>query len=125
MRYICSLALLLLLVAGCTGYNIVPLDDDDTPVDNPDDPPIDDPDWRPTVTVIDIHGDDDATPEPPEIPDPRFYVTTKSGWRYSEGSNIDQINVARDGLYTVCAGFLTDTITARPGSYSHTVMNTK
>ena len=39
MRYICSLAFLLLLVAGCTGYNIVPLDDDDTPVDNPDDPP--------------------------------------------------------------------------------------
>ena len=125
MRKIWVLAFLFLFVAGCTGYNIVPLDDDDTPVDNPDDPPIDDPDWRPTVTFIDIPGDDDdATPEPPEIPDPRFYVTTKSGWRYSEGSNIEQINVAGDVLYTARAGFPTDTITAIPGSYSLMTMNT-
>ena len=90
MRYICSLAFLLLLVAGCTGYNIVPLDDDDAPIDDPDDPPVDDPDWRPTVTFIDIPvgDDDDATPPPPEIPDPRFYILTKAGFRGADESTL-------------------------------------
>ncbi len=125
MRYYWFLGLLVLFVAGCTGYNIVPLDDDDTTVDNPDDPPIDSPDWRPTVTFIDLPGDDDdVTPEPPEIPDPRFYILTKSGFRYDEGSNIEQISEAGDVLYTARVGFPSDSMTALPGTYSLMAMNT-
>jgi hypothetical protein len=123
MRYICSLAFLLLFVAGCTGYNIVPLDDDDTPVDNPDDPPEDPPGWTPTVTFVDDFGDDDATPEPPEIPDPRFYILTKSGFRGPDESNLEQIDEDGNVLDTIGVGFPSSTITAMPGEYSFMVMN--
>ena len=124
MRYYWILGLLLLFVAGCTGYNIVPLDDDDdTTVDNPDDPPIDSPDWRPTVTFIDLSGDDDATPEPPEIPDPRFYVLTKSGWRGPDESSLEQIDEDGNVLDTINVGFPSSTMTALPGAYSFIAMN--
>ena len=62
MRYYWILALLSFFVAGCTGYNIVPLDDDDTPIDNPDDPPEDPPVWQPTVTFVDFPV---GSPSPP------------------------------------------------------------
>ena len=123
MRYICSLAFLLLLVAGCTGYNIVPLDDDDTPVDNPDDPPENPPAWTPTVTFVDDFGDDDATPEPPEIPDPRFYILTKSGWRGPDESSLEQIDADGNVLDMINVGFPSSTMTALPGAYSFIAMN--
>ena len=125
MRYICSLAFLLLFVAGCTGYNIVPLDDDDAPIDDPDDPPVDDPDWRPTVTFIDIPvgDDDDATPPPPEIPDPRFYILTKAGFRGADESTLEQIDEDGNVLDTIGVGFPSYTVTALPGEYNFMVMN--
>ena len=123
MRYYWVLAFLSFFVAGCTGYNIVPLDDDDTPVDNPDDPPEDPPGWTPTVTFVDDFGDDDATPEPPEIPDPRFYILTKSGFRGPDESNLEQIDEDGNVLDTIGVGFPSSTITAMPGEYSFMVMN--
>ena len=123
MRYYWVLGLLVLFVAGCTGYNIVPLDDDDTTVDNPDDPPEDPPVWAPTVTIIDDLGDDDVTPDPPEIPDPRFYILTKSGFRGPDESNLEQIDADGNVLNTIGVGFPSSTITALPGEYNFMVMN--
>ena len=124
MRKIWVLAFLLLFVAGCTGYNIVPLDDDDTPVEDPDDPPVDPPSWTPVVTFIDDLGDDDATPPPPEVPDPRFYVLTKPGWRGPDESSLEQINEDGDVLDMINVGFPSSTMTALPGAYSFMVMDT-
>ena len=124
MRYYWVLGLLVLFVAGCTGYNIVPLDDDDTPVDNPDDPPEEPPAWNPTVIIIDDLGDDDVTPDPPEIPDPRFYILTKSGFRGDDESNLEQIDADGNVLDTIGVGFPSSTITALPGEYNFITMNT-
>ena len=125
MRYYWILALLSFFVAGCTGYNIVPLDDDDTPIDNPDDPPEDPPVWQPTVTFVDFPGnDDDLTPEPPEEPDFRFYVLTKPGWRVSDESSLEEIDQDGNVLNTINAGFSSSTVTVLPSSYSLMVMNT-
>ena len=123
MRYYWVLAFLSFFVAGCTGYNIVPLDDDDTPVDNPDDPPENPPAWTPTVTFVDDFGDDDATPEPPEIPDPRFYILTKSGWRGPDESSLEQIDTDGNVLDMINVGFPSSTMTAMPGEYSFMLMN--
>ena len=123
MRYYWVLAFLSFFVAGCTGYNIVPLDDDDTPVDNPDDPPENPPAWTPTVTFVDDFGDDDATPEPPEIPDQRFYILTKSGWRGPDESSLEQIDTDGNVLDMINVGFPSSTMTAMPGEYSFMLMN--